>query len=275
MEKKYWFGLALVVGWCLVTRGLTGTINYSYNDAGSLIRADYGSGRIDYSYDNNGNLIQRHTVGFPVITLPDNCWQQYALPANPGVSNRLQDIFGDDISGDYGVTWHAYRYDTATGQYQELNAQSVIQQGEGFWIIQMTGSDVTVDMPDSSTITPVAFPRGCLSENGCFSIPIHTGSESPHWNMAGYMFSRSEDTSNFRVVTGSSTPVTDCSAGDGCTLAQARAANVLHDVFWHYVNDETGYRTIQGAVNLNGWDGFWAAALSGAPTDTDLIVPKP
>lgn len=37
-----------------------GTITYTYDNAGRLIRADYGGGKvIEYFYDNAGNLTQR------------------------------------------------------------------------------------------------------------------------------------------------------------------------------------------------------------------------
>ena len=276
MRTRYGLGVVLVVGWFSASTALAGTIDYSYDDAGRLVRADYGTSRIDYTYDNNGNLSRLDSAGgIPTVVLPHNRWQQFALPANPGSSNRLVDIFGDDIAGEYGITWQAYRYDTASDSYVELNALSVMSQGEGFWIIQITGSDVTVDMPESSTATPVSTPQGCVSAAGCFAVPVSPESGSVQWNMLGYMFTLAGPLADFRVVTGTSTPVFDCSAGEGCTLAQARAAGVLHDVFWRYVDESTGYEAVRTGDSLNPWNGFWAAALSEAPPVTSLIVPKP
>ncbi len=36
---------------------ITAEVNYSYDNAGRLIRADYGDKVITYTYDNNGNLL--------------------------------------------------------------------------------------------------------------------------------------------------------------------------------------------------------------------------
>ena len=40
------------------------TVNYSYDDAGRLIKADYGNGQsISYTYDKAGNLLSRQVAG--------------------------------------------------------------------------------------------------------------------------------------------------------------------------------------------------------------------
>ena len=41
-----------------------GTVTYDYDDAGRLVKADYGEGTaIEYSYDNAGNLLERKITG--------------------------------------------------------------------------------------------------------------------------------------------------------------------------------------------------------------------
>jgi len=44
----------------------SGTITYTYDDAGRLIKVDYGDGKtIEYTYDNAGNLLQRVVTETP------------------------------------------------------------------------------------------------------------------------------------------------------------------------------------------------------------------
>ncbi len=38
------------------------SVRSTYDDAGRLVAADYGSARIDYTYDNNGNLLSREVL---------------------------------------------------------------------------------------------------------------------------------------------------------------------------------------------------------------------
>lgn len=58
--------LAVLAGgvWAEANRA-TVTIGYTYDAAGRLISADYGSNSTTYTYDDNGNLLQRLTTGVP------------------------------------------------------------------------------------------------------------------------------------------------------------------------------------------------------------------
>jgi YD repeat-containing protein len=56
----------------LAATALAGTVSYSYDDGGRLVKVDYGDGRsIAYTYDNSGNLLRRE------VTAP-------APPSDPG-----------------------------------------------------------------------------------------------------------------------------------------------------------------------------------------------
>lgn len=48
----------------MVAPAIAGTVSYDYDDAGRLVKADYGEGTaIEYSYDNAGNLLEREITG--------------------------------------------------------------------------------------------------------------------------------------------------------------------------------------------------------------------
>lgn len=58
--------LRLILVPLLATALYAGTVNYNYDTAGRLIRADYGSGvSISYSYDASGNLLSRTVTTIP------------------------------------------------------------------------------------------------------------------------------------------------------------------------------------------------------------------
>jgi hypothetical protein len=44
---------------CLASGVFAGTVTYSYDAAGRLIKADYGTQSIAYTYDSAGNILQR------------------------------------------------------------------------------------------------------------------------------------------------------------------------------------------------------------------------
>jgi YD repeat-containing protein len=56
-------GIVLVLGLFLFTGiAIAGTVKYTYDDAGRLIKADYGGGKaITYTYDKAGNLLSENT----------------------------------------------------------------------------------------------------------------------------------------------------------------------------------------------------------------------
>lgn len=58
----FWVLCLSAVPWTMVPSALAGTINYTYDDAGRLIKADYGNDKtIAYTYDNAGNLLNQKT----------------------------------------------------------------------------------------------------------------------------------------------------------------------------------------------------------------------
>ncbi len=46
---------------------MASTITYTYDDAGRLIKADYGEKSITYTYDNNGNILERRSSSGSII----------------------------------------------------------------------------------------------------------------------------------------------------------------------------------------------------------------
>ena len=92
-----WTGLLLALLLCVVTLtpGLAGTITYTYDDAGRLIRVDYGGGvSIIYTYDPAGNLLERQVQGgTPEPTIPTVSPQGQGVesplpPPQPGADER-------------------------------------------------------------------------------------------------------------------------------------------------------------------------------------------
>ncbi|MEA3486082.1 MAG: dockerin type I domain-containing protein [Thermodesulfobacteriota bacterium] len=84
-----------------------GTINYTYDNAGRLTGADYGSSKtIAYTYDNNGNMLQRVVITNIVspgdvddsrdINLADAI---IALKIMTGI-NSSESHSGADVNGD-------------------------------------------------------------------------------------------------------------------------------------------------------------------------------
>ena len=78
----------------MVAPAIAGTVTYDYDDAGRLVKADYGTGTaIEYEYDNAGNLLEQKITGGEGPT-----------PPAPTV---IKPNGGEEIPGDsvYDIKW--------------------------------------------------------------------------------------------------------------------------------------------------------------------------
>jgi uncharacterized protein YkwD len=189
------------------------------------------------------------------FTLPSNQWKMISLPANPGVNNTVEAIFGDDIAtSDYGTDnkWVLYTYNTVSNQYDSLALNSRLEQGKGYWIIQITGHSVSLDMPKESTATSNALSTEVASS---------PGGNATQWTLVGFPFSTPQKISVFSLKSSGHT----CNS-PACDLDQAKAAKLVSNQVWIY--DGVKYITKSQDAELNSWEGFWIAALKESQGNT-------
>jgi predicted amidohydrolase len=222
---------------------------------------------INVSGTNSGSAYIFELACDATYSLPGNQWRQISLPCDPGANNTVAAVFGDNIPGTYGTDWILYRYD-ASG-YVALTATAPLSQGVGYWIIQKSGDEATLDMPDNSTPTPIASISGCLdTAKGCFEIPLATQENEVQWNMIGYPFVSSASLGNARVQTDSDI----CAAG--CDLDTDQSQGIIHNQLWAY--NGTNYDVVNTSGNLEPWGAYWLAALQNADgLSSRLLLPKP
>ncbi len=201
------------------------------------------------------------------LGIPNNQWLMVGLPCDPGEHNTVAEVFGDEIPGTYGIDWAMLRY--TTSGYEKLNSSSSMNQKEGYWIIQQSGDEIFIDLPNSSTPTLISNYEGCLaSAKGCFEIPLMTQANSDHLNLINYPFWTVANIGNVRVVTDTGACAT------GCDLDTAKTEGILHNEFFTY-NGE-GYDTITTRDDLFPLKAYWAVTLDSADgTNPRLLIPKP
>lgn len=222
-------------------------------------------------YDNI--LIDATIPTASTYSLSNNQWYQISLPYDPG-TNTVSDLFGDDNLGSYDTVWVVFRYDSATNTYVKLALTDTLKQGVGYWIIQKTGSDKTIDMPMVSTPTfgpppPRSVQSACPFARSCFSIPLNTNIGASSWNMIGYPFAMSGRLNDVRVVATENTVV------PGYTLNDAETLGILHNQLWSY--NGSGYNLIDtNDGNLDPWIGYWASTMNNARAySPNLLIPTP
>jgi hypothetical protein len=191
------------------------------------------------------------------FNLPSNQWRLVSLPANPPkAENTVEHIFADDIPGNYGPDWLLFEYDAGINQYKALTESTPVFQGKGYWIIQVTGKMVTLDMPDDSSFSASSIDLASSQGHGI------------QWNLVGYPFSDSHRLDHFTVNVVNS----DICGDSGCSFDEALGKRLLHNQVWIYNGQE--YEEKNPKDVLYPWEAFWVAALSGSQDYTISLISK-
>ncbi len=179
--------------------------------------------------------------------LPNNQWRMISLPGNPGSANTVKAILGDDIvNAEYGTDgdWILFSYNAAIDSYQVVEYEAALEQGRGYWIIQTTGVDVTLDMSENNSVT----------NNFTINLTVPQDEQLQRWNFVGNPFSIAKTIGDFIVKTDQNI----CS-NPACSLEKADEKGVVHKVFWHYTAGQ--YEKVEGETELKVWESFWCVAL--------------
>jgi len=225
--------------------------------------------------DVQGKLITCDTT---TITLPHNQWSLLSLPCSVPSGVKISDLLGDDISlngqpGIYRTHWIIYTYDSQERSYKDPGINGVLVSGQGFWFIQLSGGEVTLDLPSGSQVVSSHLPGGaCQSQLGCVGLALSGATNSGiYWNLLGNPFSSNVVLDKLSVLTSSS----PCGVlEEGCNLNEASDNNILSNTLWNYTAGE--YKELTGAAIINSWTGFWAAELPAAAGKSPVLqVPVP
>jgi len=196
-----------------------------------------------------GDVTPPPSSDIPTYTLENNKWHIITLPADPGNSNTVNDIFGDDIPGQIRTDWAIFNYNANKGEYDSYGLYATLKPGIGYWIIQKSGSSKVLDMPAGSTaITAAHYDE----------VYLHNKSGVNTWNMVGNPYPTAISAANIRIKTGNGV------CASGCDLNTASSNNIVNNQFWSYDGSKYITHSPTSASTLNPWTGFWAVTLKDA-----------
>ena len=209
-------------------------------------------------------------------TLLNDQWRQIVLPCNPGSSNSITDVFGDDMTNAFGEgvssyanNWILFKYDSVTSKYIELEESDILEVGVGYWIIQLSGNSVSLSLPTNSTPVSAVQSSACPSDDGCFELPLNTRLNDINLTMIGRP---SHFSAKLRDVKIQASATTHCS--DGCSLDTAETDGLTRNQLLTY--DGNGYTPITSPDGIiEPWVGYWVATLQNADgSNPKLLIPK-
>ncbi len=200
-------------------------------------------------------------------SLTANQWHLISLPRDPGTSNTVADLFSDDLTSTYWNDWILWSRIKGSSNYAQLTLNSVMNQGEGYWIYSLDPS--FIDIP--GTPTPVA-------ADGYYEIPLSkAGSEEGSflYNQLGNPFDYSVAWADVKVRVTSGTTITEYSLPDAENADYvSRVGYVYNGNTWAPLDSTTpGF----DEVALKEFDGFLLKVLGGAISATydsiSLLIP--
>ena len=132
------------------------------------------------------------------LALTMDQWTMISLPCNVGLSNRVSEVFGDDLAGTYGDNWAVFERD-ATNQVNVLKALTdPLQIGQGYWI-KTNQAAQTVDVAGTDNVAvEIALVDDPTDGAGC-------GTSAGRCNMAGHPFNFDVCWADVEVIDGAAT----------------------------------------------------------------------
>ena len=130
------------------TTGRQGFSALTMDDAGNAVAVWVSDNTLGFDQDGDQSGVFAQRLRSPCslsVNLPTGQWKMLSLPCDPGASNTVADVFGDDMTGTYGVDWIVFERDEAADQYDALTLTSTLAAGIGYWIKTLdVGESVTV-----------------------------------------------------------------------------------------------------------------------------------
>lgn len=232
-------------------------------DACGYCPAEY-DGEICY---NPAVYIQQCEISAGTIELIDNQWNMLSLPClPPAESATVGHVFGDDIDGIYGTDWIVFTYDPVTpataSQYKNPGLDGQLLPGQGFWIIQKTGSTRTLDMPSGSERIQATIEPGdeCVGTSPCIKTSLaNPNVQNTVWNMIGNPYPADSIVAfdDLRLATVAGV----CESG--CSLTQTSDRGWTSSSIFNY-NDSSYAPGVSGGSNLSSWKGYWIGTIPSA-----------
>lgn len=204
------------------------------------------------------------------INLANREWTLLTIPANAD-EQTLESLFADDLPiNSLGSDWAIFLFDQESQSYVAPQASESLKQGDGFWVIQATGTNVTIDVPDTLPSGDALASNACASSEGCFPARLSTRDNAVSWAILGAPYDQAVSVNDIRLQ--SSEP--QCT--NGCSLGGAANVGLLSNDQWVYAAGTSEYKPLVELTELQPWQAFWVASYPlPSATELKLLLPAP
>ena len=209
------------------------------------------------------------SIAVPTHSLSNGEWGLISIPADPGSTGTVRELFGDDLPADqYGSDkrWVLFAYDVSENRYLEIGIDDTLAANTGYWMIQLVAQSVVLDIPDTLTsLKPRSLP-GCPAGQQCAD-KILEASGNIGWNMIGLSSDQNIVFGETRIQTG------DTACVSGCTPGAASNADLSINQLFRFKDGK--YLSVTEADSMQPWDGYWFWVNPTAQAPVWLIPLQP
>jgi hypothetical protein len=198
-------------------------------------------------------------------SISKHTWQMIGIPADLRTDTKtVDDIFGDDMSGNYRDNWRVYKraYNPVNNDsnYTLLAIDDVLEFGVGYWL----GSQLDSNWSENGT-SAVDYNVSCVngqSSTDCVEIKLRsvsldadkedTNGTGPYrYNLSGFIGKKPINWADCRIVVD----------GNAYTPSESEDNNVTSKTIWMYDSESDAYITCDdttpGGCKLVPYQGFW------------------
>lgn len=207
-------------------------------------------------------LIGAHSISsangessIPEYTLESGRWYQLVIPGN-STDASIESLFADELAAsEYNRSWAIYLWDAGSAQYVNPSLSDNIPTGTGFWMIQLTGAQVALNV-DGIGKAPVINSSACPSNNGCSEAAVVSNNAISEnvYSAIGSAQPSAHSVDSLRLLTEAG----GGSCTTGCTHDTAANLELLKKPIWHYDGASGEYQDLAASSGaLNVWESAW------------------
>jgi len=202
-----------------------------------------------------------------------NEWRLISLPCAHG-GRTVNDLFGSEGYGEYGIGWRIYRFNSKAKKYEDLGQNGMMEPGRGYWFIQTTGRDQPYSI--SGETSPTTFGFYQCRQQGCVQLPTESDGSKVTFQLAGNPYHYTVSASDFIVQINHP----DCRYEDeGCGWQFAHDHHILNKRVRTYDNKVYKDKDMtQPNTKLDAWEGFFITVLKDEqahPVSVSIELAKP
>ena len=201
----------------------------------------------------------------PPLMIPNNQWVQFGVPLDAGPLG-VDDLFENALDFDqFGTQWIVYKYFGPIEGYRAISAKDPIEPGVGYWLIQVTGATVFVQLPYSLKQSQAIASDACPDNHSkCWAVGFDESETAISWQIVSNPTESPMDVSKLFFTLATDSERTSVLVGNTVDQFRHTAGIFIYD------GSMSEYRFLVPGEQLQPWEAGWAGVLPADFTGNEV-----